>query len=73
MQRIEAETICSAEHGERWGHDPNLRAEIKRELAEAIGWKIRVADAIDFVLHPQPDGNVRIVASVMVSRAGDEH
>lgn len=71
--RIEAEFWTSADVAERWGHDPNLRAEIKQKLAGDIGWKARVAELIDFVVMTDPTtGDTIITASLDASSTGDE-
>lgn len=73
MQRIEFSQLYGPSIADEWGAEPNLRAKIKAEMAEMIAHKMRVADVIDFVVSKDASGDTKIVASVMVSRTGDEH
>jgi hypothetical protein len=72
MQRIELERLYGPNIAFEWGSDPNLRARIKEEMADALATKMRIADLIDFVVTKDKHGDTRIVASVMAARTGDE-
>lgn len=52
--------------------DPNVRAEIKMELALRIARHMRVIDVIDYVVTETATGETLVTASVMVARTGDE-
>jgi hypothetical protein len=72
MQRLETSIVRGPGVGEDWGAEPNLRAEIKMDMAMTIARMMRLEDVIDFVVTKEPNGDTKITASVMVARTGDE-
>lgn len=70
--RIEASYTTGAVVKERWGAEPNLRAEIKQRLADELAMKMRFNDLIDFVLTTAENGDTIITASIEASSTGDE-
>ena len=70
--RLEATHRTGAQVADTWGHEPNLRAEIKQKLAMQIAMQMRTRDLIDFVLSTDTNGDTLITASVVVERTGDE-
>lgn len=72
MQRIAHEIVRGPLVAKDWGHDPNLRAVIKDDMAKVIATMLRTRDLIDFVVTAELNGDTKIVASVMASRTGDE-
>lgn len=57
---------------ERWGYEPNLRAEIKQKLAEQLTMRMRTNDLIDFVVTTAENGDTVITASIEAASTGDE-
>ncbi len=72
MKRIEVREKFMAHVSDDWASDPNLRAEIKMDMALKLAIRMRVADLIDFVVKETATGETLITASVMVARTGDE-
>lgn len=72
MQRMEKVHRTGAQVADKWGHDPNLRAEIKEKLAHRIATQMRLDDVIDYVVSTDENGDTLITASVLVERTGDE-
>lgn len=72
MKRIEVRETYPASVSAEWGHEPNVRAEIKMELALRIARWMRMEDVIDYVVTETATGETLITASVMVARTGDE-
>ena len=56
-----------------WGSEPNMRADIKMDMALALARMMRLHDLIDYVLTTAENGDTIITASVNVTRTGDEH
>ena len=72
MKRIQTEIVRGPDVAKDWGHDPNLRAVIKEDMARVIATMLRTSDLIDFVVTTEPSGDTKIIASVMAARTGDE-
>ncbi len=70
--RLEATHRTSAQIAEQWGHDINLRSEIKNKLAMQIAMQMRTRDLIDYVVTTDTNGDTLITASVLSERTGDE-
>ena len=70
--RIEAQYVTGSVVAERWGSEPNLRAEIKQKLADQLVMRMRTNDLIDFVVTKDENGDTVITASIEASSTGDE-
>lgn len=70
--RIEAQYVTGSVVAERWGYEPNLRAEIKQKLAEQLTMRMRTNDLIDFVVTTAENGDTVITASIEAASTGDE-
>ena len=70
--RIETTITRGPNVAKDWGSDPNLRAEIKMDMAMTIARMLRTHDLIDFVMTVEPNGDTKIVASIDASSTGDE-
>lgn len=70
--RLEAIHRTGAHVAEQWGAEPDLRAEIKENLARQLAIKMRTRDLIDYVVTTDTNGDTIITASVLVERTGDE-
>lgn len=49
-----------------WGAEPNLRADIKRQIAQEIAMKMRTRDLIDWSWQVTDDGELEVVGLVEV-------
>lgn len=70
--RIEAQHVTGSLVAERWGSEPNLRAEIKQKLADQLTIRMRTNDLIDYVVTTDENGDTVITASIEASSTGDE-
>lgn len=70
--RLEASYTTGAVVKEKWGAEPNLRAEIKQRLAHELTMKMRTNDLIDFVLTTAENGDTIVTATIEASSTGDE-
>lgn len=55
--QIEVNLRRGAAAEELWGSDPNYRAEIKRDIAEAMGRILRTQDLIEWDVCKTADGD----------------
>lgn len=72
LRRIEAAHRTGAKRADEWGCEPNLRAEIKRGLAEQIAIRLQLANLIQFVVTTADNGDTIITASLLAARTGDD-
>ena len=70
--RLEAQHVTGRVVAGRWDDDPNLRAEIKMELAYVLARQMRTRDLIDYVVTIAENGDTVITASIEASSTGDE-
>lgn len=67
--QIEVNLRRGAAAEERWGSDPNYRAEIKREIAKAMARVLRVQDLIEWKTEALPSGDF-LVRGFLRAEAG---
>jgi hypothetical protein len=70
--RLETSITRGPNVAKDWGSDPNLRAEIKADMAMSIARLLRTHDLIDYVVTIEPNGDTKIVASISAESTGDE-
>jgi RimJ/RimL family protein N-acetyltransferase len=73
MKRLEYVAVHGRDVANAWGSDPNLRADIKRDIAEHLAMMMRTHDLIDYVVTTAENGDTVVIGSVNVERTGDEH
>lgn len=65
--RVAVEKAIPAEMARTWGCEPNDRAVVKMEIAEAMGRVARVRDMISWHERMMPDGTMLITGVIDIS------
>lgn len=69
--QIEVNLRRGAAAEERWGSDPNYRAEVKREIAETMARVLRMQDLIEWDVARTADGDF-IMRGLLNAEPGTE-